>query len=408
MKELSKKIKDLVFSYAKQSEINELIEYNRNQFQSYQWYVKNSLPLEDEAHLVVWQEYCREAKQIGVEAALKKRLVQLNFKIAKNISNMQLYRDVTKKGKAVEKQLQKSSLQLQSEELELFIWQTMAGKIPVIVANRRSDFVALIRALTKKNEPEPIPDSMGACIIGGYNNWDRIHRYRQSWSDRVKPHNSEADWQQEFKQLIAQKQLYQDRFIILSRGSYSNVNPADLGIEADRWDELSLTIRLEHECTHYLTRRLLGSMRNNLLDEAIADYQGIVAANGSYRADWFLHFMGLGGDEYRAGGRLENYRGTPQLSVGAFAILQDLVRKIALNLEAFDRQYYAGCDRSELDKLAVFFTLTSSTLIDLAAADGVEILLAQTNKTKDRLKNRVNIVSPDPSIAHIAQINQVL
>lgn len=74
-------------------------------------------------------------------------------------------------------------------------------------------------------------------------------------------------------------------------------------------------------------------MRNNMRDELIADYQGIVAANGGrYRADWFLRFIGLEAfPEYRQGGRLQNYRGQPPLSDGAFKILQVLVKDAAEN-----------------------------------------------------------------------------
>ena len=50
--------------------------------------------------------------------------------------------------------------------------------------------------------------------------------------------------------------------------------PADvrkhLGIK--QGDKLSFVIRAEHECTHYVTHSLLGSMSNNVLDEIIADY----------------------------------------------------------------------------------------------------------------------------------------
>lgn len=46
-----------------------------------------------------------------------------------------------------------------------------------------------------------------------------------------------------------------------------------------------------------------------MLDELIADYAGIVAAWGRYRADWFLRFVGLEDyPRYREGGRLQNYR----------------------------------------------------------------------------------------------------
>ncbi len=76
-------------------------------------------------------------------------------------------------------------------------------------------------------------------------------------------------------------------------------------------------------------------MRNSLLDELIADWAGITAAAGRFRADWFLRFMGLEEEgRYRAGGRLENYRGKPPLSDGAFKVLQSLVRNAARKLEA--------------------------------------------------------------------------
>ncbi|MEL6928508.1 MAG: hypothetical protein AAFO95_07730 [Cyanobacteria bacterium J06600_6] len=380
MNKLERQARVLAIAQAKPAETAELKEYSRNQFQLWRGDGKN-LPLQDEPHLPVWQEYRDEARAIGVEQALKQRLVQLNFAIAPGTSQTPAYKEATKKGRwEISSQ---AGVEFEAE-LELNIQSTIAGKIPVIIARSRSDFVSLIQALTKKNEPEPIPNSMGACIVGGYNNWDRIHRYRQNWSDRTAPQNTEADWQAEFKRLIPQKQLYQDRFIILSHGSYSNVNAADLGLEPDIWQELSLKIRLEHECTHYLTRRLLGLMQNNILDELIADYQGIIAANGSYRADWFLHFLGLAGDEYREGGRLANYRGVPPLSAGAFKVLQTLMRQVAFNLESFDRQYYQGRDRNQQEKLAVFLALTSSTILDLAAADGVEMLTKKAIKASNQ------------------------
>ena len=86
---------------------------------------------------------------------------------------------------------------------------------------------------------------------------------------------------------------------------------ADLGLAEAEWREMSLVIRREHECAHYFTRRLFGSMRNNLLDELIADYAGLVAATGRFRADWFLRFIGLEEfPRYRPGGRLDLYRGS--------------------------------------------------------------------------------------------------
>ncbi|MEH2229412.1 MAG: hypothetical protein V7K71_07160 [Nostoc sp.] len=134
-------------------------------------------------------------------------------------------------------------------------------------------------------------------------------------------------------------------FIVLvdyTRTIFSLYNPQFfLNRAVLEWLRLSLIIRLEHECCHYFTRRVFGSMRNNVLDELIADYQGIVAANnGRYRADWFLRFVGLEKfPNYQEGGRLENYRGNPALSDGAFRILQVFVKQAAENLEIFNQNH---------------------------------------------------------------------
>jgi hypothetical protein len=174
--------------------------------------------------------------------------------------------------------------------------------------------------------------------------------------------------------LIKRPELYQDRFILLSRGAYSNVDGSELGLEPEQWLELSGTIRLEHECTHYITRRWFGSMRNQILDEIIADYRGIVAANGDYRADWFLRFVGLEGfPAYREGGRLENYRGEPPLSPGAFIVLQRLVKAAAENLERFDRKYRQSAI-ARGSEIAILIALTSLRLEELASNRGVSMI----------------------------------
>jgi hypothetical protein len=50
-------------------------------------------------------------------------------------------------------------------------------------------------------------------------------------------------------------------------------------------------------------------MRNILTDELVADYMGIVAGIGRFRADWFLRFIGLDAEgRCRSAGRLHRYR----------------------------------------------------------------------------------------------------
>jgi hypothetical protein len=275
----------------------------------------------------------------------------------------------------------------QPEKLQLIIHQSIAGAIPVLLTGNREDFVSLVQALTMRNEPKPIPASMGACMVAGFNNWDRIRQYRQQWEDKNPLNCSESSWAEEFGRLIPHKELYQDRLILLSDGPYSDVPASEMGLSESQWRNLSLTIRLEHECTHYFTRRLFDSMRNNLLDELIADYRGIVAATGHYRADWFLRFLGLESfPNYREGGRLQNYRGQPPLSDGAFKILQALVKTAVENLERFDAEY-AGELITLNNQPLMLVALTYLTLEELASKEA----RIRLKKTIDELRTTLYV-----------------
>lgn len=331
--------KSLLSSYgASDSQIKELLAYNQNVFKRSCLRNRVKFPLPPEAHVAAWEKYAITAKEVGAFESLKRVLVQLQFPIREGISQTKAYRLATRNGVPVDSVTEATGLVLkQPEKLQLRLYQSLAGAIPVLLAKNREDFVSLVQALFMRNEPKPIPDSVGACIVSGFNNWDRIRSLQQQWEAQHPDDRSESKWIAEFQRIIPQKELYQDQFIILSSGPYSNVSASDMKLSEAKWQHLSLTIRLEHECTHYFTRRFFSSMRNNLLDELIADYRGIVAAIGYYRADWFLRFLGLESFPVtRREGRLQNYRGQPPLSDGAFKILQSLIKAAAENLEYFD------------------------------------------------------------------------
>jgi hypothetical protein len=97
-------------------------------------------------------------------------------------------------------------------------------------------------------------------LIKGYNNWDRVNQYKQKCKGNFN-----------FEELKAQKDLYQDKFLILSSSEYSGVPAKMLGLADEDWRRLSMIIRREHEATHYCTLRFFGSAKNHLLDEFIAD-----------------------------------------------------------------------------------------------------------------------------------------
>ena len=365
------------------SEREELLAYGQNVFDR-SGLAGLLFPLDPEPCVMAWRAYAERSQAIGVVAELTRRLVQLRFPIQDGISQTDAYRAATLRGIAPEELAEATGLDIAcSEQLELLIHPTAAGEIPVLVVGDRRDFETLVRALTLRNEPKPVPASMGAAMVAGLNNWDRIRSLREAWLAEHRDEGPEG-WDAEFRlNVVPHRELYQDRFILLSRGPYSGVPAAQLGLPEDEWMALSLTIRTEHEATHYFTRRVFGSMRNTLLDELIADYMGITAASGRYRADWFLTMVGLEDfPRYRAGGRLENYRGNPPLSEGAFVILQRLVTAAARNVEIFD----AGLSsRSAADRAAILVTLTGFTLEELADGEAPERLAAEHRQTTRRM-----------------------
>ena len=326
----------LVLSGARSHEIDELIAYNQNTFDHSQIRAPLAFPLADEPFVTAWERYCAEAGKKGVFDCLRGRLVQLHFPVQAGISQTEGYKSATRRGIPTDKIPEATGLVLkQPDRLELVLYQSPAGRIPLLITGDREDFTSLVRALTMKNEPETVPVSMGACTVAGYNNWGRIHEYRKEWKKKNPSHCSEESWEKEFQKIIPRKELYRDRFIILSDGAYSSVRAEQIGLSEEKWKAVSLIIRREHECAHYFTRRVFSSMKNNLIDELIADYMGIVTAAGRFRADWFLRFVGLESfPDYREGGRLENYRGKPPLSDGAFKVLQALVKMPPRTLSA--------------------------------------------------------------------------
>jgi hypothetical protein len=335
-------------------------------------------PLPDEPFVGAWQSYVDCSRDMSLLACLRDQLVQLRFPVQSGISATDLYRSVTRRGQRIELLSGPGLIIENPGGLVLRIHQTLAGRIPVLLATTRGDFVSLVQALTRQNEPWPVPDSMGACLVVGYNNWGRIFELQKRWRSLPPADRSPAEWPARFREIAQQPSLYRDRFVLLSAGPYSATPAADLGLTEETWERRSLAIRLEHECTHLFTRHVLGSMRNALIDELIADYMGIVASHGTYRADWLLHFFGLERFPlYRRGARLENYLGAPPLSARAFSVLCSAAARAAHNLQEIDRVRRDQASRSAPDdgaaKASVIIALTRIGLEGLAAPDAPDL-----------------------------------
>ncbi len=308
----------------------ELQHYFTNAFDLSGWGPGTDLPLPDEPFVAVWEAWTAEARERGAFAVLREHLPQLRFPIREGISETEAYRAATRKGVPAEDLPEATGLELDDPgKIELRLHPTPAGRIPVVIARGRQEFAALLRALARRNEPAPVPDAQGALMIAGFVNWSRIRELRAAWE--ALEQRETATWGEEMARITPQKELYQDRFILLSDGPYSAVPAGDLGLDEGAWRETSLALRLDHECAHYFTRRVLGTMRNHVHDELIADYAGMTAATGGFRADWFLRFVGA---------RLEIYRG--DLSDAALGALRDLLPQVAENVERLEERSPVG------------------------------------------------------------------
>ncbi|MDD3852447.1 MAG: hypothetical protein PHD40_02175 [Syntrophomonadaceae bacterium] len=304
----------------------ELLFLKENYFDHSQvpaWY---EMPVQDEPFVEVWKEYIEDIQHMDFVEALSRRLVQLSFPIQEGMSKNSEYLSATRRGTSTQKMKAATGCEFQDiSGIKIYLHKTMAGHIPVIETGNRKDFETLVRVFSHRNEPVTIPASMGACMIKGYNNWDRVSRYREKCGESFS-----------FEHMKTQKELYQDTFLILTDAEYSGVPAHMLNLDTDEWRRLSVIIRREHESTHYFTLRFMGSARNHLLDEFIADYMGIVAAAGKYRADWFMAFMGLENyPKYRTGGRLTNYLQGVELSEEAFEELKKYINNAAENIARY-------------------------------------------------------------------------
>src|SRR5262249_20971186 len=150
-------------------------------------------------------------------------------------------RAVTRKGAPPESVTETTGLSLSAPaNLRLWVHASLAGPLPVLCTDQRDDFIRLVQALSCRSEPEPVPAAQGACLISGLNNWDRVWEHRKRW---LADGGTEENWPEEFRRIIPQEELYQDRFVILSEGNYSNVLAEAVGLSAEEWRRLSLTIR---------------------------------------------------------------------------------------------------------------------------------------------------------------------
>ncbi len=335
---------------------------------------RRSYPRPDPPHVLAWERYAADAAVCGPAGAamvLRRIMVQLAFPIREGMSQTAAYLAATRRGQRVERNTPGLEFERRGG-LHIELRLTPVGRVPIVLAESRADFETLVRAVTHHNEPAAVPASMGACLVAGYNNWDRIDQLHRAHEARRAADAGLPAWDAAFQALIPCKDLYQDRFMLISTGCYSAVPASAMDLPDDEWLARSLRLRIAHECTHYCARYAIGAMRVSVLDELVADYFGLIEAFGEFRAAPFLRFMGLEDyPAYRRGGRLENYRGKPPLSNGAFARLPAVLVRAAERLEALDplrTRPHAG----QAERMRVLLALMCVGVEGLVAVDATE------------------------------------
>ena len=253
-----------------------------------------TLPLADAPELAWWHELIGPAPG-GVHqgpallAALQAALPQLRLPQVAAISSSALYKQAVLRGEPLSPEALAGAGPLPSWEqpqaLTLWIAPHPTGAMPVLQTPSWPDFEQLVRALAHRAEPAVLADGVHAQAVSGLINWGLIQRFgRQSRA----------------------------RLIVLHQAPYGSVSAEHVpgGLSDAAWLTASTTLRLEHELTHLATKRVLGEMRLNLLDELVADAMGMVAALGRFDAALFGRCLGVDcttGDQPIAHGRWLSY-----------------------------------------------------------------------------------------------------
>ncbi|WP_460615748.1 DUF7005 family protein [Hymenobacter seoulensis] len=324
----------------------------------------------DEPYVRSWEKYAATYREEDAFQLLKTCYPQLNFPIQEGINKTQDYVDVVLKGKSLPGSRGATPLLNKVEGVRFTLHESIAGKVPVLTVTDNEDFIKIVQCLLYKNNPTPVPHSMGALLVNGINNWDRIKTLKKEWQQN----NPSGSWNQEFsKNILPNPGLYKDKLIILSTKPYSAVSADFLGLTEADWMSQSLTLRLEHECTHLYTLSRYGCASNNLHDELVADYIGISNTIGFYSKEWMLAFMGLEGyPNYRQGGRLENYVNNANLTFEDFRHLISVIKCAIENIASFDA--VVGNIHSVDDQVARMDTLCTTNLLDISSPLGSSLL----------------------------------
>ncbi|MBO7703338.1 MAG: hypothetical protein J6S26_02740 [Solobacterium sp.] len=200
------------------------------------------------------------------------------------------------------------------------------GIVRIARLSERKDFEMCLSILANRCTVKEIPSTQGASILDGLISWKNIRDHEQEF---LKDH-TEEEWEAEFRAFTSDKKNYTDALILLSRSPYSGVDASVFSCSEAEWLEHSDTIRMYHELTHFVSRRLFHEEIDPVFDELAADAVGIFAAYGQYDRTMALRVLGIENGDF-IGGRLSNYVKDKRLPA-----MKDAVQEVSLLAERIE------------------------------------------------------------------------
>ena len=254
--------------------------------------------------------------------ALSRRYPQLLLPIEKGASQTEEYRDTVLRGKPTHRLLRFR----RPDAAALKTRETPAGTAEILFLPEREDFLHAYRALGCRCEPAEIPDSVGAGIVSGLTDWEKIRKHRAAYEA-----GGHRDWPAEFRRFTGEKANFRGTLILLGSGPYSALSAGEAGLPPEDWLNKSLIIREYHELCHFVCRGLWPEKKQPLRDEIYADAVGLLAAFGTYDEGLAKRFLGIEGQGFRPGGRLSHYaeENLPAAAALAGALTEEAKARIA-------------------------------------------------------------------------------
>lgn len=199
-----------------------------------------------------------------------------------------------------------------SAEDALEHYDTPAGAVEVLYLARRDDFERALQCLARRCQPEAIHPTIGAMCLDGLADWSKIA------AEHARATAAGEPWDEAFARFRSDPANYRTMLVVVSKGPYSAVDASLTPYGSTEWIEVSRTIRIYHELTHVICRRLMPEEKLPVFDEITADFCGLLSATGTFDPHLAAAFLGVSEKGY-TGGRLETYLTDSARDINAIA-----------------------------------------------------------------------------------------